>query len=195
MSKVKLNEATLEALRLPELQAKYVEIVGEPTRCPNKAWLVRKILEAAKGRAAAKTEPTTVAKKVLSSDATASVEELQTRHLELVGRPTNSRNVGYLRWRLRQAERGRLRVGAEPRVPPHGADDILVLPLRMPAAIVERLDEARRRLGLASRAELFRRALHRYFVDSGEREVADFLLLRGDGGAGAGAVPMSEARS
>src|SRR5690606_8981906 len=32
------------AMRLPELQQKYVEVVGEPTRSPNKALLVRKIL-------------------------------------------------------------------------------------------------------------------------------------------------------
>ena len=88
-----------------------------------------------------------------------------------------------------------IRVGSEPRVA-DGNEDSLVLPLRMPAPVGERMDEARRRLGLASRAERFRRALHRYFVDSGEREVADFLLLRGDGaGAGAGAAPISEAKS
>ena len=51
MSKVKMNEDSLKALRLPELQAKYAEIIGEPTRTPNKAWLVRKILEAVKTRA------------------------------------------------------------------------------------------------------------------------------------------------
>lgn len=181
MSKVQMNEESLKALRLPELQTKYAEIVGEPTRTPNKAWLVRKILDAAKTRTATSTK-------------TMSVEELQARHQEIIGRPTGSTDVAYLRWRLRQAERGLIRVGLEPRVA-HGADDILVLPLRMPAPVVERMDEARRRLGLASRAELFRRALHRYFVESGERDVADCFLLRGDGGTGAGAVPMSEARS
>jgi hypothetical protein len=185
MSKVKMNEESLKALRLPELQAKYAEIVGEPTRTPNKAWLVRKILEAAKAPAVSTTATPMKAM---------SIEELQARHKEFIGRPTGSTDVAYLRWRLRQAERGLIRVGSEPRVA-HGGDDILVLPLRMPAPVVERMDEARRRLGLASRAELFRRALHRYFVESGEREVADFLLLRGDGGTGAGAAPISEARS
>ena len=182
----KLNEADLGAMRLPELQQKYVEVVGEPTRCPNKAWLVRKIMEAAMTRAAS-----TLSKPSASSK-TASVDELQARHLELVGRPTSSRHVGYLRWRLRQAERGRIRIGAEPRAA-HGADDVLVLPLRMPAPVVERLDEARRRLGLRSRAELFRRALHRYLVDFDEREAAA-LLLRGDG-SDANAPPVSKARS
>ncbi len=193
MSKVKMNEESLKALRLPELQAKYAEIVGEQTRTPNKAWLARTIVEAAKARAA-RAKRTPAASKRATSRKTMSVEELQARHQELIGRPTGSTDVAYLRWRLRQAERGLIRVGSEPRVA-NGADDILVLPLRMPATVVERMDEARRRLGLASRAELFRRALHRYFVESGEREVADFLLLRCDGGTGVGAVPISEARS
>ena len=192
MSNVKMNEESLKALRLPELRAKYAEIVGEPTRTPNKAWLVRKILDAVKTRTAtARTK--SAASKPATSKKTMSIEELRARHQQLIGRPTGSSDVAYLRWRLRQAERGLIRVGAEQRVA-HGADDILVLPLRMPAPVVERIDEARRRLGLASRAELFRRALHRYFVESGEREVADFLLLRGDGGD-AGVVPISDARS
>jgi hypothetical protein len=186
MSEVKMSEESLKVLRLPELQAKYAEIVGEPTRTPNKAWLVRKILEAA---TAAKKQ--TAASKTHSSTKSMSVEELQARHHALIGRPTGSTDVAYLRWRLRQAERGLIRVGSESRVA-HDADDILVLPLRMPAPVVERMDEARRRLGLASRAELFRRALHGYFVESGEREVAE-LLLRGADGAGTGA--MSDARS
>lgn len=173
-------------MRLPELQQRYVDVVGEPTRCPNKAWLVRKILEAARTRSASTPSQPTASLKA------ASVDELQARHLELIGRPTSSRHVGYLRWRLRQAERGRIRIGAEPRAT-HAADDVLVLPLRMPAPVVECLDEARRRLGLRSRAELFRRALHRYLVDFDERETAA-LLLRGDGSV-ADAPPVSKARS
>jgi len=58
MSKVKMNEESIKALRLPELHAKYAEIVGEPTRTPNKAWLVRRILDAAKTHVAtAKKKP------------------------------------------------------------------------------------------------------------------------------------------
>ena len=61
MTKVTMSEESLKTLRLPELQAKYAEIVGEPTRTPNKAWLVRKILEGAmaakKQTAAPKTRP------------------------------------------------------------------------------------------------------------------------------------------
>lgn len=192
MSQVKISEESLKALRLPELQAKYAEIVGEPTRAPNKAWLVRKILEAAKARTATKKKKL-ASSKTSTSTKGRSIAELQARHQELIGRPTGSTDVAYLRWRLRQAERGLIRVGSEPRAA-HDADGILVLPLRMPAPIVAQMDEARRRLGLASRAELFRRALHGYFVESGEREVAE-LLLRGAGAEVAGTGAMSDARS
>jgi hypothetical protein len=37
---------TLKELRLPELRARYAEVFGEESRCPNKTWLARKIAEA-----------------------------------------------------------------------------------------------------------------------------------------------------
>ena len=36
----------LDSMRLPDLQTRYAEVLGEETRCPNKRWLVRKITEA-----------------------------------------------------------------------------------------------------------------------------------------------------
>ena len=190
MSQEMTNEATLEDMRLPELQQKYAQVIGEPTRCPNRAWLMRKILEATQTHAPSATENQ---RETPPTRKTMSVEELRARHLQLIGRSTSSHHVGYLRWRLRQAERGLIHISSKSRVA-RGLDDILVLPLRMPASVVDQIDEARRRLGLVSRAELFRQALHRYFLGFEEREVAA-LLLRGDGGSGAGAVPMSDARS
>jgi len=38
--------ARLGERRLAGLQARYAEVVGETTRCPNKHWLVRRISEA-----------------------------------------------------------------------------------------------------------------------------------------------------
>ena len=53
---------SLSKLRLPELQARFSEIVGEPTRSPNKTFLVRKIGEALETREQqANAEPTTPA--------------------------------------------------------------------------------------------------------------------------------------
>jgi hypothetical protein len=45
----------LRALRLPDLQARFAELVGEETRCPNKAFLLRRIGEALEARAARAT--------------------------------------------------------------------------------------------------------------------------------------------
>ncbi len=187
---IDLNKESLEALRLPELQEKYAAVVGETTRCPNKAWLVRKVLDAAAG---SKSTTRASAASASAKTRTMTVEELQAKHFELIGRPTGSVDVPYLRWRVRQAERGRIGLGRAPRETRAG-DDNRVLPLRMSSRVVEQMDAARRRLGLTSRAELFRCALHRYFVERGELDVAA-CFLRGDGGAGAGAIPMSEARS
>jgi len=44
----------LDALRLPELQTRYREVLGEETRCPNRGFLVRKISDALVAADAAK---------------------------------------------------------------------------------------------------------------------------------------------
>jgi hypothetical protein len=51
----------LRALRLPDLQARFAELVGEETRCPNKAFLLRRIGEALEARAAQATPTEDVA--------------------------------------------------------------------------------------------------------------------------------------
>ena len=48
MTKRKLK-AELEAMRLPELQAKFAEVTGEESRAPNRKFLIRKITEAMEG--------------------------------------------------------------------------------------------------------------------------------------------------
>ncbi len=50
-----------------------------------------------------------------------------------------------------------------------------VLPLRMEAHLVDKLDEAWRRQGLRSRPELFRKALRTLMEGAGEAEVAEML--------------------
>ena len=220
---------TLETLRLPELQARFEEVVGEPTRCPNRTYLMRRITEALEGDGAqAPTEEAVEAapeEEALPADAASddepedsasedtedddepeesasdepgestnpdaneeepqpadaprpkltklSVPELQALYVEVVGRPTSSANKRYLVWKIREAQRGRVPVG--PRRGRRGdgpAPEHKVLPLRMEAEQVARLDEARSRLGLKSRMDLFRRALHAYLEAQGEQEVA-----------------------
>jgi len=43
----------LRELRLPDLQARFAELVGEQTRCPNKTYLLKRISEALRARATA----------------------------------------------------------------------------------------------------------------------------------------------
>lgn len=211
---------SLDSLRLPELQARYAEVLGEETRCPNKRYLIRRITEAleagsdepaAAGTAEveAPTETTEApadeeadtapepdgdagddADRPAEPEAAAgdgstgngtrltklSVPELQALYLETVGRPTSSGNKRYLVWKVRQAQRGRIPVG--PRRRRHGdgpAPDFKVLPLRMEAELVAQLDEARKRLGLRSRMELFRRSLHAFLLEAGEVRVAEMF--------------------
>jgi hypothetical protein len=45
----------LERLRLPELQERYRALLGEETRCPNRAYLIRRIADALEARAARAT--------------------------------------------------------------------------------------------------------------------------------------------
>jgi hypothetical protein len=162
---------SLAKLRLPELQARFAELVGEPTRSPNKTFLLRKIGEALEAREQqTNAEPTTPATTTTEASPKVkltklSVAELQAVYREVVGRETQSSNSAYLVWKLRQAQKGRIRVGPiDPRAPGDAAD-VKVLPLRMTAAEVEALDEAWRRLGFKSRTAMIRAVIATYAAD------------------------------
>jgi len=205
MKKSKSNETkALEKLRLPELQAKFAEVTGEKSRSPNRTFLIRRITEALAAReaapaaaAGAEAKPTAPVQEPAAASATEStaepdagaspaaavvkisklsVEELQAKYLEVVGRPTSSVDKPYLLWKIRQAQKGRIPVGPRRTRRADGeAGDFKVLPLRMEANVVASLDEAWRRLGLKSRMELFRRSLHAYLDNAGERDAAALL--------------------
>lgn len=101
------------------------------------------------------------------------VEELQARYREVIGRDTSSSDKAYLVWKLREAAKGRVPVG--PRTTTHRegpAAEMMVLPLRMERDAVEAMDEAWKRLGLKNRMDLFRCALRAYFQGAGETDVA-----------------------
>jgi len=184
----------LDSMRLPDLQARFAEVLGGETRCPNKRFLVRKITEALEtgaddgpandegdaGEAAADTATETTQ----ADDGTSgeprltklSVEELQAKYLEVVGRTTGSANKRYLVWKIRQAQKGRIPVGPRGTRRADGeAPDFKVLPLRMEAELVTQLDEARERLGMKSRMDLFRRSLHAFLLEAGEVRVAEMF--------------------
>ena len=152
-------------MRLPELQARFAEIVGEPARSPNRTFLLRKIGEALEARELqANAEPATSTTPMTGPTAKVrltklSVAELQAMYREVIGRETRSSDSAYLVWKLRQAQKGRIRVGLIERRAPGEAADVKVLPLRMTAAEVEALDEAWRRLGFKSRTAMLKKAI------------------------------------
>jgi hypothetical protein len=105
-----------------------------------------------------------------------SVEELQALYTEVVGRSSGSSDRRYLIWKVRQAQKGRIPVGPVRRRHAVGeAPDMKVLPLRMEADVVARLDEARERLGLKPRMDLFGKSLADYLTAAGEHEVAQLF--------------------
>src|SRR5690606_23453509 len=113
----------MEGLRLPDLQAKFQEIVGEATRSPNKKILLRRIAEAleAQEREAAEaasaveeTEPAAAETATANGEpklTKLSVEELQQLYTEVVGRNTGSSDKRYLVWKIREAKKGRIKTG------------------------------------------------------------------------------------
>lgn len=105
-----------------------------------------------------------------------SVEELQVRYTEVVGRPTGSSHRGYLIWKIREALKGKVTVGAVQRAHPAGEPrEYKVLPLRMEAGQVRDLDAAGERLGYPSRMAMIRDALAALLEARGETEVATTL--------------------
>ena len=203
-TKAKAKKENLSALGLPALWERFREATGESTKSPNKKFLVRRIEEALAVRAvepapadepqrptrtSARATPVPEPESTLAESAppkprgrfaSMTIEELQTKYLEVVGRSTGSDDRRYV------DHADMLSCGTDgPEIPErkvHSAPHIRikVLPLRMEATVVKRVDGARLRLGLSSRAELFRQALHRYFVGAGEREVADLFLRDGE---------------
>ena len=183
----------LERLRLPELQARFREVVGETSRSPNRKFLIRRIEETLAARAEQSAAPEspppavdTSAEESATSDASAatpthvrgrftsmSIEELQAKYLEAVGRATGSDDRRYLIWKIREAEKGRIPVGPRKTRERNGEPvDVKILPVRLEAEVVERMDEAWRTRGIKNRMEFFRRALGHYLSHLGADEAA-----------------------
>lgn len=191
---IKEQLMALEKLRLPVLQAKFAEVTGEKTRSPNKIFLIRRITEALQpttdnikatkekkpeadepssdGKTTAPMEAAIIGEKIAKLE----VPALQSKYLEVVGRPTSSVNKAYLVWKIRQAQRGKISIGPKKRG--ERAERIYkILPVRMESALVEKLDEAWQRQGLKNRMELFRRSLQTYLASVGENELAKMMRL------------------
>ena len=153
--------AKLGKLKVNELQARFAEVTGEKTRSSNKTFLMRRITEALQAKAPSDAAgpsasvPTKAPGKA-GSLATEKltrldVAELQARCLAAVGRPTGSTNKAYMVWKIREAQKGHIPVGQRKDAHREGVT-FKVLPLRMEAAVVDKLDEAWRTRGRTGRS-------------------------------------------
>jgi len=106
---------------------------------------------------------------------TLSVDDLRKAYVEEVGRPTKSTDRNYLIWKIRMARKGKVPVGPIHRTRSENHGALKVLPLRMPEATVEALDDVWRRHSLSSRMEMFRCALHQYLTSLEEHEAAALI--------------------
>ena len=121
----------------------------------------------------ASSEPTTSASRPRGRFASMTIEELQAKYLDVVGRATGSDDRRYLVWKIREAEKGRIPVGPRRARTTSGEPvDMKILPLRLEADAVEQMDAAWRSRGLKSRMEFFRRALGHYLAHLGAAEAA-----------------------
>lgn len=167
---------TLEALKLPALQARYAQATGKTSRSPNRKFLLREIIEAekkAKATAAAEAKrqrqaaAAAPARAQMPAPQTAeqdrgggqtryvrgqyskfTIAELQAEYFRVVGRKTGSGDRGYLIWKLRVALQGKIRCG--PRKTRVGVE-CKTIPIRIEAQRLTEIDEAWLELGFPSR--------------------------------------------
>jgi hypothetical protein len=189
-TKTKTKTENLAALGLPALWERFKEATGETTKSPNKKFLVRRIEEASTARAAAPApaeepqrptaapEPeTTLAEnmppKPRGRFASMTIEELQTKYLDVIGRSTGSDDRRYLIWKIREAEKGRINVGPR-KTRAHGGEplDVKILPLRLEADVADKMDAAWRAKGIKNRMEFFRGAIGHYLAHVGAHDAA-----------------------
>ncbi len=193
-TKTKAKKENLAALGLPALWERFKEATGETTKSPNKKFLVRRIQEALATRAAepapaeepqrpthtsARATPapepeTTLAEstppKPRGRFASMTIEELQMKYIEVVGRSTGSDDRRYLIWKIREAEKGRINVGPRKTRARDGEPlDVKILPLRLEADVADKMDEAWRAKGIKNRMEFFRGAIGHYLAHLGAR--------------------------
>lgn len=185
-TKIKNKLKALTKARLPELQAEYAKIVGETTRSPNRAFLLRKIADAlgsdtasakqSRSRKAVKAKPAqedatpaAAAPKPPGRFSALSVTELKEKYREVVGRDTGSDDRAYLTWKIREAENGRVPVG--PRKV-RASGEMTTLPFRIPTAASDAMDEAWRARGVKSRNRFLQDAVSHYLAHLGEASAA-----------------------
>ena len=103
------------------------------------------------------------------------IDELRTRYTEVVGRPTGSDHRGYLIWKIREAMKGKVTVGAVKQGAKGTGKVAKVIPLSLDVDAVVALDGARVRLGFSSRNAMIREAVAGLLEAKGEGEAAAAL--------------------
>lgn len=112
--------------------------------------------------------------------ASLTIEELQAKYLEVVGRSTGSDHRRYLIWKIREAEKGRINIGPRKTRARDGEPlDVKILPLRLEADVADRMDEAWRAKGIKNRMEFFRGAIGHYLAHLGARDAAALFTNAG----------------
>lgn len=209
-TKAKSKKENLAALGLPALWERFKEATGETTKSPNKKFLVRRIEEVLAARAvepaparaeelqrptrtSARATPVPEPEITLAEStppkprgrfASMTIEELQTKYLEVVGRSTGSDDRRYLIWKIREAEKGRINIGPRKTRARDGEPlDVKILPLRLEADVADKMDEAWRAKGIKNRMEFFRGAIGHYLAHLGARDAAALFTNAGATGA------------
>jgi hypothetical protein len=175
------TKTKLEGLRLPDLWQRYTAATGGRTRTPNKAYLVKAILEAEKGkqRTARKApgQPQARGPAAAVADvapkrgrfAGMTVEQLRALYEEKVGRPTDSVDEAYLKWKIREAEKGRVSVG--PALRRRRDEPVVAVTLRFGKSELERIDRVLERAGAKNRTRFFMQAIGGQLAALGENEL------------------------
>lgn len=180
---MELSRQTLEALPLEDLQEIATKTYGKTCGDKNRKRIIERLIKTAEGQddvASAEVEDTwarvaqiappqieTPKKERKAKKASepkqpkepkvqATIDELQAKYLEVVGRSTGSMNRNYLRWKISQAVAGKVPTGPRTRKAP---GDYQVLPVRVPKAAVEELDDAWKAMGRNSRQQFIIDAL------------------------------------
>jgi hypothetical protein len=168
------SRAALAELSTAELQAMCRNVAGLNVRSTRREYLISRIRSALAARAMRDSTPEAATDDRPMKELTTA--ELRDRYQEVVGRPTNSYRRKYLRERISEAMRGCIPVGSRTLRGPYAAPpEYQFFTLRFRRSLVERMDEIWPRLGFCSRMDFFRKALHEYFRQAGEDEVAVML--------------------
>ncbi len=94
-----------------------------------------------------------------------SVEDLRAEYLRVIGRETGSTDRRYLLWKISEATKGKITIGAVEKRAPRDKTATQVLPLGMERTVVAKLDAAWKALGFKSRMAFIRDAMVAYLRD------------------------------